>query len=150
MYKEDLCTKILELVVAYNRQMYEYGKSFRNYGTAKQLRVDQIRLIDLIGSDPGLNLRTLAEQTGNSIPTLSLQIDRLKKLELITKRRSETDQREIVIDLTEEGRRAYEYHQALDRDFIDRSTCCLMGQTEDQLETIAQFMRYMTDNQLRL
>lgn len=150
MYKEDLCTKILELVVAYNRRMYEYGKSFRNYGTAKQLRVDQIRLIDLIGSDPGLNLHTLAERTGNSIPTLSLQIDRLKKLELITKRRSETDQREIVIDLTQEGRIAYEYHQALDRDFIDRSTCCLMEQTEDQLETIAQFMRYMTDNQLGL
>lgn len=139
--KEALCDTIVELLCKYNRRMYEYGKAYRNYGTSKELRVDQIQLINHIGDHPGLNLRTLAALADISVPTLSLQIDRLKKFQLITKQRSEVNQREVIIDLTPEGRVAYDYHKALDRDFFDRTTQNLMPCTEAQLETIVQFMQ---------
>ena len=48
MEKKNQIQETISLIMKYNRQMYEYGKDFRSYGTDKMLRVDQMSIINLI------------------------------------------------------------------------------------------------------
>lgn len=103
--KKESVSKVLGLVTMYNQKLSQYVKDYRNYGTPQKLRSDQIHLICHIGRNPKCNLRYLAEATGACFPTVSLQVDRLRNIGLVTKTRSSANQREIEIALTEDGRR---------------------------------------------
>ncbi|MBS6935519.1 MAG: winged helix-turn-helix transcriptional regulator [Clostridium sp.] len=95
MEKKESVSKILGLVTMYNQKLSQYVKDYRNYGTPQKLRSDQIHLICHIGRNPKCNLRYLAEATGACFPTVSLQVDRLRNIGLVTKTRSSANQREI-------------------------------------------------------
>ena len=99
MEKKNQIQETISLIMKYNRQMYEYGKDFRSYGTDKMLRVDQMSIINLIGDNPKCNLKLIAQSTDSNISTVSLQVARLVKLGLLEKHRSSMNQREIVLSL---------------------------------------------------
>lgn len=138
--KNSAIVDIIDLLARYNRKMYSYGKSYRRYGTEHQLRQEQIHLIDIIGRNANCNLRFLAEVTNLGVPTISLQIQRLKKLGLVQKMRSESSQRELEISLTEDGVRAFEYHKALDEQWFTDIASDLSQYSESQLETVHHFL----------
>ena len=111
--KEMLIPDIIEKLTAYNRRMYDYGKNVRHYGTDQELRIDQIHVIDYIGRHPGCHLGAIATDTDSNLPTVSLQVKRLIKLGLVSKKRSEQDQREITLSLTDEGTAIFQYHKEM-------------------------------------
>lgn len=150
MTKSELRCAILGLIISYNRRMYQYGKDTRTYGTSQLLRIDQIQLINLIGDHPGINLRSLAELSQTNVPTLSLQVNRLVKLNLIEKKRASNSQREIVITLTADGQTAYQYHKELDEDYFTVVDKGLDRYTQEQLLVIYDFLHRMNDNDLRI
>ena len=119
MEKKNQIQETISLIMKYNRQMYEYGKDFRSYGTDKMLRVDQMSIINLIGDNPKCNLKLIAQSTDSNISTVSLQVARLVKLGLLEKHRSSMNQREIVLSLSGEGMKAYEFHKKLDQNWSD-------------------------------
>ena len=119
MEKKNQIQETISLIMKYNRQMYEYGKDFRSYGTDKMLRVDQMSIINLIGDNPKCNLKLIAQSTDSNISTVSLQVARLVKLGLLEKHRSSMNQREIVMSLSGEGMKANEFHKKLDQNWSD-------------------------------
>lgn len=150
MTKQELCSSVIDSLNSYNRRMYQYGKSFRTYGTAQLLRVDQIQLINLIGNYEGINLRSLAELAVISVPTLSLQVNRLVKLNLIKKERAPNSQREIVIHLTQEGAQAYRFHQNLDDTYFSNVARGLCKYTEEELAVIYDFIHNLESKDLMI
>ena len=140
MSKSDTISELLELVAQYNRHMYIYGKNYRQYGTEHRLRQDQIHLIDLIGRHPCCNLTYLAEVGETEIPTMSLQIERLRKMGLVNKKRSENSQRELEVTLTEAGMQAFQFHWELDENWSKSTTQLLQSYTEEQLLAIRHFL----------
>lgn len=150
MTKEEKISNILDYVAQYNRKMYQYGKDTRCYGTSHQLRADQIHLIDQIGRNLGCNLRYLSESTGTGVPTISLQVDRLKKMGLVTKHRSASNQREIEIGLTPEGETAFQFHQKLDEDYFFTAFQGLSRYNEEQLAVILDFMNSLLNKDLNI
>lgn len=148
MTKEKLCSDIIKSIAAYDRRMYHYGKEYRNYGTEHLLRVDQIHIIAIIGNHPNLNLRTLAQLTNTSVPTLSFQVNRLVALKLLRKKRAENSQREIVINLTAEGKKAYDFHRKLDDEFFSKALDGLRKYTAEELAVIRDFMKKLDENDL--
>lgn len=150
MTKEETISNILDCVAKYNRKMYQYGKDTRCYGTPHQLRADQIHLINQIGLNLGCNLRYLAETTETGVPTVSLQVDRLKKMGLVTKHRSCTNQREIEIGLTPDGETAFSFHQKLDEDYFFTAFQGLSKYTDEQLAVILDFMSSLLNKDLNI
>ncbi len=146
MDKSERIQEILNLIAQYNRKMYKYGREFRSYGIKQLLRQEQIHLIEFIGKNPGCNLRFLSEQTGASVATVSLQIDRLRQIGLVAKRRSSVSQREVEINLTEEGNRAFLFHEKLDNDYFSRSTQQLNRYSDAELQTIHSFLNELFDS----
>ena len=130
MEKKNQIQETISLIMKYNRQMYEYGKDFRSYGTDKMLRVDQMSIINLIGDNPKCNLKLIAQSTDSNISTVSLQVARLVKLGLLEKHRSSMNQREIVLSLSGEGMKAYEFHKKLDQNWSDTVESLLSGYTK--------------------
>ena len=147
MEKKNQIQETISLVMKYNRQMYEYGKDFRSYGTDKMLRVDQMSIINLIGDNPKCNLKLIAQSTDSNISTVSLQVARLVKLGLLEKHRSSMNQREIVLSLSGEGMKAYEFHKKLDQNWSDTVESLLSGYTKEELAVINAFLhQLLTEN----
>ena len=147
MEKKNQIQETISLIMKYNRQMYEYGKDFRSYGTDKMLRVDQMSIIDLIGDNPKCNLKLIAQSTDSNISTVSLQVARLVKLGLLEKHRSSMNQREIVLSLSGEGMKAYEFHKKLDQNWSDTVESLLSGYTKEELAVINAFLhQLLTEN----
>ena len=147
MEKKNRIQETISLIMKYNRQMYEYGKDFRSYGTDKMLRVDQMSIINLIGDNPKCNLKLIAQSTDSNISTVSLQVARLVKLGLLEKHRSSMNQREIVLSLSGEGMKAYEFHKKLDQNWSDTVESLLSGYTKEELAVINAFLhQLLTEN----
>lgn len=147
MEKKNQIQETISLIMKYNRQMYEYGKDFRSYGTDKMLRVDQMSIINLIGDNPKCNLKLIAQSTDSNISTVSLQVARLVKLGLLEKHRSSMNQREIVLSLSGEGMKAYEVHKKLDQNWSDTVESLLSGYTKEELAVINAFLhQLLTEN----
>ena len=147
MEKKNQIQETISLIMKYNRQMYEYGKDFRSYGTDKILRVDQMSIINLIGDNPKCNLKLIAQSTDSNISTVSLQVARLVKLGLLEKHRSSMNQREIVLSLSGEGMKAYEFHKKLDQNWSDTVESLLSGYTKEELAVINAFLhQLLTEN----
>ena len=147
MEKKNQIQETISLIMKYNRQMYEYGKDFRSYGTDKMLRVDQMSIINLIGDNPKCNLKLIAQSTDSNISTVSLQVARLGKLGLLEKHRSSMNQREIVLSLSGEGMKAYEFHKKLDQNWSDTVESLLSGYTKEELAVINAFLhQLLTEN----
>ena len=147
MEKKNQIQETISLIMKYNRQMYEYGKDFRSYGTDKMLRVDQMSIINLIGDNPKCNLKLIAQSTDSNISTVSLQVARLVKLGLLEKHRSSMKQREIVLSLSGEGMKAYEFHKKLDQNWSDTVESLLSGYTKEELAVINAFLhQLLTEN----
>ena len=147
MEKKNQIQETISLIMKYNRQMYEYGKDFRSYGTDKMLRVDQMSIINLIGDNPKCNLKLIAQSTDSNISTVSLQVARLVKLGLLEKHRSSMNQREIVLSLSGEGMKAYEFHKKLDQNWSDTVESLLSGYTKEELAVINAFPhQLLTEN----
>ena len=146
MEKKNQIQETISLIMKYNRQMYEYGKDFRSYGTDKMLRVDQMSIINLIGDNPKCNLKLIAQSTDSNISTVSLQVARLVKLGLLEKHRSSMNQREIVLSLSGEGMKAYEFHKKLDQNWSDTVESLLSGYTKEELAVINAFLHQLTEN----
>ena len=147
MEKKNQIQETISLIMKYNRQIYEYGKDFRSYGTDKMLRVDQMSIINLIGDNPKCNLKLIAQSTDSNISTVSLQVARLVKLGLLEKHRSSMNQREIVLSLSGEGMKAYEFHKKLDQNWSDTVESLLSGYTKEELAVINAFLhQLLTEN----
>lgn len=144
--KEMLIPDIIEKLTAYNRRMYDYGKNVRHYGTDQELRIDQIHVIDYIGRHPGCHLGAIATDTDSNLPTVSLQVKRLIKLGLVSKKRSEQDQREITLSLTDEGTAIFQYHKEMDRQWISSFSELLSTFAYEELSSINLFLKTLLDN----
>ena len=144
--KELLIPNIIENLTIYNRRTHDYGKNVRHYGTEHELRIDQIHIIDYIGRHPGCRLGSIAADTDNNLPTVSLQVKRLIKLGLINKKRSEQDQREIILNLTSEGAKAFEYHNEMDQKWISSISELLSTFDSEELSSINSFLKTLLAN----
>ncbi len=146
-HKSDTYAKqIICQISEYNQKMYEYGKNVRTYGTQQELRIDQTHLIDFVGDNPNCRLCDIAAAMDMNVSTISLQVKRMIKLGLLTKKRSEQNQREIVLSLTQDGQSVFEYHKTLDERWASAFTNRLSSFTLTELDTIQRFMSILLDD----
>lgn len=143
---EQLILDIIVNVAEYNRRMYDYGKNVRHYGTDQELRIDQIHIIDYIGRHPGCRLGSIAADTNTNLPTVSLQVKRLIKLGLISKKRSDQDQREIILNLTDDGLTVFNYHNEMDEQWMSSFSELLSTFNAEELTFINSFLKILLNN----
>ena len=73
----------------------------------------QIHTIELLGSFGALRMKELAQKLGITTGTLTVQIEKLVKANLIERCDHPEDRRAIVVKLTEAGDEIYQHHNQL-------------------------------------
>lgn len=124
-YKE--LTKLMERVVhKYNQ--WE-GKK-RTYGTDQLLSRAEIHTIAAVGDHPNINITALAEVLGISKGAASQMIYKLVDKGCIVKKVSPESDTEVVLNITEEGRKNYDAHMEYHRQTSDELFVMLQNMPE--------------------
>ena len=89
------------LFVSYLRVTQHVSQQFRSHYGRMDLTFPQAMVLTVLGEDGPVPISTLAERTGSANSTVSGIVDRLEKLGLAKRQRSETDRRVIYVSATE-------------------------------------------------
>jgi len=92
-----------------------YHSTPHYYGIEEELYLSEAHVIQAIGDKPNQSLLELAEATHRTKSAMSMMIRKLEKKDLVSKIRTEADNRRIALALTDKGRVVYDYHQRLDQ-----------------------------------
>ena len=82
----------------------------------------QVHTIEVLGMHGALRMKELAEKLGITTGTLTVQIEKLVKAELIERHEHPTDRRAIVVALTDEGQKIHVHHNQLHLNLVNELT----------------------------
>ena len=90
-----------DVLMTYLRVSQHMSRLFRIHFGRLQLTFPQALVLNVLGEEGPMPISTLAERTGSANSTVSGIVDRLEKLGLAKRQRSETDRRVIYVCTTE-------------------------------------------------
>lgn len=94
-----------QILMDYLRVSQHLSQQFRHHFGKLNLTFPQALALNVLGSEGPMPISRLAERTGSANSTISGIVDRLERLELAKRTRSELDHRVIFVEATEK------YHQ---------------------------------------
>ena len=90
------------LFISYLRVTQHMNRQFRTYFGQLDLTFPQALVLTALGEEGSMPISRLAQYTGSANSTVSGIVDRLERLGLVKRERSEQDRRVIYVALTEE------------------------------------------------
>lgn len=95
-----------------------HTRHVRDANSGAELTSKQASILDHLDLYVGVSLSALAAHMAVTPATMCVAVDRLVSLGLVTRRRSETDRRQVLLHLTESGKEVSDAHSVLDRDRV--------------------------------
>ena len=89
-----------EILQAYLKLTQHASRQFRLHFGRKDLTFPQALVLSALMEEAPVPISALAQKTGSANSTISGIVDRLEKMELVQRVRSEEDRRVIYVDLT--------------------------------------------------
>ncbi|MGO1296513.1 MAG: MarR family winged helix-turn-helix transcriptional regulator [Vibrio sp.] len=96
----------------------------------------QIHTLEALGNHGAMNMKALAHHLGITTGTLTVQVDKLVKLALLTRQYSEEDRRSIVVELTDSGLEIYQHHNRFHLALTHELTKSFSHDEQQQLITL--------------
>ena len=90
------------ILQAYLRVTQHMSRQFRSYFAQLNLTFPQALILTALGEEGPMPISTLADHTGSANSTISGIVDRLERMKLVKRERSEDDHRVIYVSLTPE------------------------------------------------
>ena len=90
-----------DILMCYLRVTQHMSQQFRSHFGRLDLTFPQALVLTVLGEDGPLPISALAERTGSANSTVSGIVDRLEKLDLARRERSEADRRVIYVTATD-------------------------------------------------
>lgn len=97
-----------DLLMCYLRLTQHMSQQLRDYFGKLSLTFPQALLLTVLGESGPMPISALAQQTGSANSTVSGIVDRLEKLGLAKRERSEADRRVIYVGVTEKYRKLHQ------------------------------------------
>lgn len=97
----------------------------------------QMHTIEIVGHAGQVRMKDLAEKMGVTTGTLTVSVDKLEKLDLLTRVPHESDRRSYMIVLTEKGRALFREHYKL---HIQMTGDMVNGLTEDEQDQFGNIL----------
>lgn len=110
------------------------ARQLRRETEALGVTSQQVTLLWLVRTRPGLSLRELASEEGISAPSLSGHVDRLETLGLLRRVRSTEDRRRVGLELTTEGESLLKRVRARRTTWLAERLALLSDDERDRLE----------------
>ena len=131
-----------DLLMTYLRVSQHMSRLFREHFGRLHLTFPQALVLNVLGEEGPMPISLLAERTGSANSTGSGIVDRLEKLGLARRQRSETDRRVIYVSATEK------YQSLRDKAATDVTgyfTSLLSGLSEEEKALLATAFRKLDE-----
>ena len=130
-----------ELLVRLFHDITEIEEKAIKDGAYKNLTLNDMHVIEAIGTGTPKNMSTVAKALSVTTGTLTIAINSLVKKEFVNRVRSEEDRRVVLVSLTKTGKAAYEQHRKFHEEMIDS----IVGQLDPkESEILAKVLSKMT------
>ncbi|GHI01131.1 MarR family winged helix-turn-helix transcriptional regulator [Neobacillus kokaensis] len=146
MNREDIFYELMETLYEISRKISSYESIPRKYGTDDDLFMVEAHTINLIGNHQHTNTSELARLTNKTKGAISQMVDKLIKKDLAVKYKNPTNQREVIIELTEKGKKVYNFHKELDQDEYSQLLNKLGQFTAEDFSTYLKISTILRDN----
>ncbi|MFE0561822.1 MarR family winged helix-turn-helix transcriptional regulator [Priestia megaterium] len=113
--REEVFNELIESIYEVSRSTSAYESIPRKYGTEDELYMVEAHTINLIGEKSKVSPSYLAKLTNKTKGAISQMVDKLLKKGLVIKYKNPTNNREVIIELSDKGKQAYKYHKELDQ-----------------------------------
>ncbi len=117
-----------ELLVRLFHDITEIEEKAIKSGKYKNLTMNDMHVIEAIGTDAPKNMSTVAKALSVTTGTLTIAVNSLVKKEFVNRVRSEEDRRVVLVSLTESGKQAYAQHHKFHEEMINSITSQLSPQ----------------------
>lgn len=114
----DINQTLNELLVGLFHDIMTIEEKAIRKGPFKEVTVNDMHVIEAIGIEKSKNMSTVAKALGVTMGTLTISVNSLVKKGFVERIRSEEDRRVVLISLTAEGKKAFQYHQKFHEDMI--------------------------------
>jgi DNA-binding MarR family transcriptional regulator len=129
---EELADLFVQVVNRYN----EMEKIPYFTGTDLILHRSEVHMIDAIGKNKDINITKLAKLQGITKAAVSKMIRNLVKKGLVTKSLSPETENEVVLNITDEGKKVFESHREYHERLNDEFTGIFSGMSEQALDEL--------------
>ncbi len=145
MTRFEIFSKLVEVVTDLSKEIYMDDLKPRSYGTEEKLFMAEAHYIDLIGDCGKTNVTQLTELTQKTKGAVSQMVGKLVKKGLVSKKKSDQNYREIIIELTPKGEIIYNFHKEFDKNLYNSYLVKLDDYTDEDLQMIVEFMTIIAD-----
>ena len=136
----DAAERLVVLVGDLKDRLDEVEHEPMDYGTGMVIHRAEIHTIQAIGRKRGINLTRLAETSGVTKGATSQMVSKLVAKGLVLKVQSATP-RELALDLTELGWKAFEAHERLHDRMIEAVEAYFGPAAEERVERMTSAVR---------
>lgn len=91
-----------DILTSYLSLSQQISRLFRNHLSRLRLTFPQALVLTVLGEEGSMPISQLAERTGSANSTVSGIVDRLEKLNLVQRRRSDQDRRVVYVAATDQ------------------------------------------------
>lgn len=130
----DINQTLNELLVGLFHDIMTIEEKAIRKGPLKEVTVNDMHVIEAIGVEKSKNMSTVAKALGVTMGTLTISVNSLVKKGFVERSRSEEDRRVVLISLTAEGKKAFQYHQQFHEDMIQS----IVGQLDADEKKVLQ------------
>ncbi|GAB3526078.1 MarR family winged helix-turn-helix transcriptional regulator [Photobacterium alginatilyticum] len=103
----------------------------------KGFTLPQVHIVEILGVHGAMRMKELADKIGVTTGTLTVQVDKMVKSELLQRRPHESDRRSILVELTEKGAAMYHEHDDLHLALTQDITA---GLDEDERSNLLKYL----------
>ncbi len=145
MDKNKLVYSIMDTLYELSREISEYESIPRQYGTDDEIFMVEAHTINLIGENSSITISEIAKMSNKTKGAISQMVEKLINKEIVFKVKDSSDQRRVFLNLTEKGKRIFDYHKKLDEKEYSKIIKKLNHFTYDEFETFYQIAQQMLE-----
>ncbi len=131
----DIKYTLNELLVELFHDIMTIEEKALRKGPYKDVTVNDMHVIEAIGTEHSKNMSTVAKMLGVTMGTLTISVNSLVKKGYVERVRSEEDRRVVLISLTQQGKDVFAHHQKFHEDMILAITSQLEEEESKVLQT---------------
>lgn len=132
--KKEMLTELSDIFLRNVNRYNEIEKIPYSYGTDTKLHVSEVHTIEMIRSNPNINITRLALMQGITKGAVSKRIQNLRKRGIVNKSISPATENEVVITLTDKGEKVFQAHQSYSEE-LNKSISQLYAGLPDEILT---------------
>ena len=130
----DINQTLNELLVGLFHDIMTIEEKAIRKGPLKDVTVNDMHVIEAIGTAKSKNMSTVAKALGVTMGTLTISVNSLVKKGFVERVRSEEDRRVVLISLTAKGKTAFKTHQKFHDDMIQS----IVGQLDEEEKKVLE------------